>query len=91
MALLGSIEKQKIVHELKTTPNDFISIDECLKSNDEHFMILDVISSAGTYIKEFVHSDLMRTEPSIKSLLDCDVDILQLDVRDLILLDEINK
>ena len=54
-------------------------------------MILDVISSAGTYIKEFVHSDLMRTEPSIKSLLNCDVDILQLDVRDLILLDEIKN
>ena len=58
---------------------------------NEHFMILDIISSAGTYIKEFVHSDLMRTEPSIKSLLDCDVDILQLDVRDLILLEDINK
>lgn len=57
----------------------------------EHFMILDVIASAGTYIKEFVHSDLMRTEPSVKSLLDCDVDILQLDVRDLILIDEVNK
>jgi tRNA U54 and U55 pseudouridine synthase Pus10 len=57
----------------------------------EHFMILDVIASAGTYIKEFVHSDLMRTEPSIKTLLNCDVDILQLDVRDLILIDEVNK
>ena len=57
----------------------------------EHFMILDVIASAGTYIKEFVHSDLMRTEPSVKSILDCDVDILQLDVRDLILFNDINK
>ena len=57
----------------------------------EHFMILDVIASAGTYIKEFVHSDLMRTEPSIKTLLNCDVDILQLDVRDLILIDDVNK
>ena len=56
-----------------------------------HFMILEVRASAGTYIKEFVHSDLMRTEPSIKSILDCDVDILQLDVRDLILLEDINK
>ena len=57
----------------------------------EHFMILDVIASAGTYIKEFVHSDLMRTDPSVKTILDCDVDILQLDVRDLILNDKINK
>ena len=57
----------------------------------EHFMILDVIASAGIFIKDFVHSDLMRTEPSDKTILDCDVDILQLDVRDLILYDNINK
>ena len=73
------MDRKKIIYELKA------------EKINEHFMILDVISSAGTYIKEFVHSDLMRTEPSIKSLLDCDVDILQLDVRDLILLDDINK
>ena len=73
------MERKKKVYEMKA-----------VKVN-QHFMILDVIASAGTYIKEFVHSDLMRTEPSIKSLLDTDVDILQLDVRDLILLDDINK
>ena len=37
---------------------------------------------AGTYIKEFVHGDFGRTEPSLCSLLDCECDILQLDVRD---------
>ena len=73
------MDRKKIIYELRA------------EKVNEHFMILDVISSAGTYIKEFVHSDLMRTEPSIKSLLDCDVDILQLDVRDLILLDDIKK
>ena len=66
------MDRKKMIYELKA------------EKINEHFMILDVISSAGTYIKEFVHSDLMRTEPSIKSLLGCDVDILQLDVRDLI-------
>ena len=73
------MDRKKMIYELKA------------EKINEHFMILDVISSAGTYIKEFVHSDLMRTEPSIKSILDCDVDILQLDVRDLILLEDINK
>ena len=73
------MDRKKTIYELKA------------QKVSDHFMILDVISSAGTYIKEFVHSDLMRTEPSVKSLLDCDVDILQLDVRDLILLDDINK
>ena len=73
------MDRKKLIYELKA------------EKINNHFMILDVISSAGTYIKEFVHSDLMRTEPSIKSLLNCDVDILQLDVRDLILLDEIKN
>ena len=73
------MDRKKLIYEMKA------------EKISDHFMILDVISSAGTYIKEFVHSDLMRTEPSVKSLLNCDVDILQLDVRDLILLDKINK
>ena len=73
------MDRKKLIYELKA------------EKINNHFMILDVISSAGTYIKEFVHSDLMRTEPSIKSLLNCDVDILQLDVRDLILIDEIKN
>ena len=73
------MDRKKIIYEMKA------------ERISDHFMILDVVASAGTYIKEFVHSDLMRTEPSIKSLLDCDIDILQLDVKDLILFDKINK
>ena len=34
------------------------------------------------YIKEFVHGDLGRTEPSLSSLLGAEADILQLDVMD---------
>ena len=45
-----------------------------------HYFVLHVISSAGTYIKEFVHGDLGRTVPSIGSILDSEADILQLDV-----------
>ena len=73
------MDRKKIIYEMKA------------EKISEHFMILDVVASAGTYIKEFVHSDLMRTEPSVKSLLNCDIDILQLDVRDLILFDQIHK
>ncbi|CAN0421428.1 unnamed protein product, partial [Ectocarpus sp. 8 AP-2014] len=47
---------------------------------NEHFFQLELATSAGTYIKEFVHGDLGRTVPSIGSLLDCRADILQLDV-----------
>ncbi|CAM9203658.1 unnamed protein product [Chrysoparadoxa australica] len=45
-----------------------------------HFFILRLTTSAGFYIKEFVHGDLGRTSPSIPSLLGCRADILQLDV-----------
>jgi hypothetical protein len=45
-----------------------------------HFMELHLTTSAGTYVKEFVHGDLGRTVPSIGSLLQCAADILQLDV-----------
>lgn len=38
------------------------------------------MTQAGTYIKEFIHSDLGRTQPSLGSLLSCEADILQLDV-----------
>ena len=48
MALLGSIEKQKIIHEKKTSPNQFIPVDLCLKSNDEHLQILGIL---GKYLE----------------------------------------
>ena len=50
------------------------------KQLNKHFIEVRVISSGGTYIKEFVHGDLGRTLPSIGSLLGCKADIIQLDV-----------
>ena len=43
-------------------------------------IICFLLTSAGTYIKEFVHSDIGRTNPSLGSLLNNNCDILQLDV-----------
>jgi len=45
-----------------------------------HYINLHVLASAGTYIKELVHGDLGRTQPSIGGLLGVECDILQLDV-----------
>ena len=56
---------------------------ESNKIND-HFLILDLTTQAGTYIKEFVHGDFGRTNPNLGSILNCNTDILQLDVLDLI-------
>lgn len=67
------MDRKKVIHGLKAS------------LINDHFIVLDVISSAGTYIKEFVHSDLGRTVPSLVSLLDCDCDIIQLDVKDIMM------
>lgn len=47
---------------------------------NDHFLELRLITTAGTYVKEFIHSDLGRTEPNLGSILGCKADILQLDV-----------
>lgn len=60
--------RDKTIHHLRCTPIN------------PHFFILDAHTSAGTYVKEFVHSDLGRTQPNLGTLLDCEADILQLDV-----------
>jgi len=49
-----------------------------------HFIELRIHTSAGTYIKEFVHGDFGRTNPSVSSLLKCECDILQLDVENVV-------
>ncbi len=39
-----------------------------------------IMSSAGTYIKEFVHSDFGRTLPNLGTIMGNECDIIQLDV-----------
>jgi tRNA pseudouridine synthase 10 len=74
----------RVLHRRTLMDRDKIIFILEAKKINEHFLILDVLASAGTYIKEFVHSDLGRTNPSIKSILNSNCDILQLDVRDLV-------
>lgn len=45
-----------------------------------HHFRLTLVTQAGTYIKEFVHGDFGRTQPNVGTLLECDSDILSLDV-----------
>lgn len=54
-----------------------------LLSGSSRVAILTLTSDAGTYIKEFVHGDHGRTQPNLGTLLNCKVDILQLDVADI--------
>ena len=67
--------RHKVVHSMKIST-------EGLGNN---MFKLHLLTSAGTYVKEFVHSDFSRTKPSIQSLLGVDTDILALDVREVLL------
>jgi hypothetical protein len=45
-----------------------------------HWFLLDVLTSAGAYVKEFVHGDRGRTVPSVGSIIGARATIIQLDV-----------
>ena len=51
-----------------------------IESINSNFVILELNTESGTYIKEFVTGDLGRTVPSFANLVECQADILQLDV-----------
>ncbi|CAJ1954128.1 unnamed protein product [Cylindrotheca closterium] len=46
---------------------------------DDHHFRLEMSTQAGTYVKEFVHGDLLRTQPSIASIMGCKTNLLLLD------------
>lgn len=60
--------RDKTIHKLK------------IKKINDNWLLVYVLSSAGTYIKEFIHGDLERTEPNLCQLLKNECDIFQLDV-----------
>ncbi|KAJ8538155.1 hypothetical protein K7X08_014695 [Anisodus acutangulus] len=66
------LEREKIIHWMKVERI----------SGSSQYLLLHLCTQAGTYIKEFVHGDFGRTQPSIGSILGCRTEILQLDVTD---------
>lgn len=69
------LARQKVVHALR------------VQRLNAHWFVLRVVTSAGLYVKEFVHGDLGRTTPNLGSLLGLEgsLDILQLDVMNVLL------
>lgn len=43
-------------------------------------IVLDLVTQAGTYVKEFIHGEFGRTVPSISSIIGQEIDIVALDV-----------
>ena len=62
------LSRKRFIYDIKVSPVN------------ANFFLLDLVTSAGTYVKEFVHGDFGRTEPSVSSIMGFQCDILQLDV-----------
>ena len=75
----ASLTRAKTLHSLRVVRR-FGAGEAGHERGSARWALLEIVASAGTYIKEFAHGDLGRTRPSLASLLGCAVDILQLDV-----------
>lgn len=54
---------------------------KCRRLENRQWFVLELVTQAGTYIKEFCHGDFGRTQPSVGSLLgNVEVQIAELDV-----------
>ena len=49
----------------------------------DHEIEFDVRCESGTYVKELVHSDEGRTNPSVAAVLEADCEVIWLDVKDI--------
>ncbi|KAL0225997.1 hypothetical protein P9112_013321 [Eukaryota sp. TZLM1-RC] len=66
------------------TRHRHVSIDK-IEIISKFWFVLDLTTTAGTYVKEFIHSDLGRTRPSLAFLLGIQCEIAQLDVLSLVI------
>jgi tRNA pseudouridine synthase 10 len=74
----ANMSRPRTIHSMKATATK-VGID-----NGCSFFNVIVSTQAGTYIKEFVHGDLGRTNPCLRTILGNNtVDILALDVLDI--------
>lgn len=73
----------RVLHRRTLMTRDKIIYRCFLDKINRYSAVCYILSSAGTYIKEFVHGDLNRTKPNLGTLLGCKCDIIQLDVLDL--------
>lgn len=74
----------RVLHRrtLLSRPRRIFSVaPKYFRNADGHEMlIIDIITQAGTYIKELVHGDFGRTEPNFSSIVGISMDIISLDV-----------
>lgn len=72
----------RVLHRraLLSRPRTIHSVKAYACKTNDRALIVDVVTQAGTYVKELVHSDFGRTKPSFKSIIGQPIDIHALDV-----------
>ena len=71
----------RVLHRRPVLNRPKILYEIGLKWVTEHWLTVDLLAEAGTYIKEFCHGDRGRTLPNLATLLKCEAaNIHQLDV-----------
>ncbi|KAI9277249.1 hypothetical protein BDA99DRAFT_555154 [Phascolomyces articulosus] len=76
----AGIIREKEIHFCKATKPTNVKEDTD-ESAEKHFVIVTMNTQAGTYIKEFIHGDLGRTQPNFASLAGVQAaDLIELDV-----------
>lgn len=72
----------RVLHRrpLHTRPRRIYSLKAHIDKQNHKVLVLDIVSQAGTYIKELIHGEFGRTTPSVASIIEQAIDILALDV-----------
>ncbi|XP_017065615.1 putative tRNA pseudouridine synthase Pus10 [Drosophila eugracilis] len=72
----------RVLHRrpLHTRPRKIYSVKAKVQRGSTKVLIIDIVTQAGTYIKELVHGEFGRTKPSLSSIVGKPIDIQALDV-----------
>ncbi|XP_017126481.1 putative tRNA pseudouridine synthase Pus10 [Drosophila elegans] len=72
----------RVLHRrpLHTRPRTIYSVKAKIQRGNSRALVIDIVTQAGTYIKELVHGEFGRTTPSLSSIVGKPIDIQALDV-----------
>ncbi|XP_017038465.1 putative tRNA pseudouridine synthase Pus10 [Drosophila kikkawai] len=72
----------RVLHRrpLHTRPRTIYSVKAKVQRGNPQALVIDIVTQAGTYIKELVHGEFGRTTPSFASIIGQAIDIQALDV-----------
>uniref|UniRef100_A0A182PKA0 tRNA pseudouridine(55) synthase n=1 Tax=Anopheles epiroticus TaxID=199890 RepID=A0A182PKA0_9DIPT len=80
--VMQQVTPLRVLHRrtLLARPRTVYSVKAYACRDNPYAMVVDIVSQAGTYIKELVHSDFGRSGPSFRSIIEVEIDIHALDV-----------